>query len=54
MKHSPSFVLYGVGIGVSLVLPTAGIALYLVSAIVRGLSTRHLNPLGRGRETPPG
>ena len=37
MRHSPSFILYGVGIGVSVVAPTAGIALYLVSAILRGL-----------------
>src|SRR4051812_49090868 len=36
MRHSPSFVLYGIGIGVSLVLPTVGIAIYLVSAISRG------------------
>jgi uncharacterized membrane protein len=36
MRHSPSFVLYFAGIGVSFVVPTAGIALYLVSAIVRG------------------
>jgi uncharacterized membrane protein len=39
MEHSPSFVLYAVGIGVSLALPTAGIALYLVSAATRGFST---------------
>jgi uncharacterized membrane protein len=43
MRHSPSFVLYGVGIGVSLVLPTAGIAIYLASAIVRALSGRRFN-----------
>jgi uncharacterized membrane protein len=47
MRHSPGFVLYGVGIGVSLVLPTAGIALYLASAITRGVSARHLRPLHR-------
>jgi uncharacterized membrane protein len=36
MRHSPSFVLYAVGIGVSFVLPTVGIAIYLVSALERG------------------
>jgi uncharacterized membrane protein len=36
MRHSPSFVLYAVGIGVSLVIPTVGIAIYLVSALERG------------------
>jgi uncharacterized membrane protein len=49
MRHSPSFVLYGVGIGVSLVLPTAGIALYLASAITRGVSARLATPLHRPR-----
>jgi uncharacterized membrane protein len=47
MRHSPSFVLYGVGIGVSLVLPTAGIALYLASAITRAVSARRFIPLHR-------
>jgi uncharacterized membrane protein len=36
MAHSPSYIIYVVGIGVSLVLPTVGIALYLASAIERG------------------
>jgi hypothetical protein len=49
MRHSPSFVLYGVGIGVSLVLPTAGIALYLASAITRAVSARRVIPLHRPR-----
>jgi uncharacterized membrane protein len=49
MRHSPSFVLYGVGIAVSLVLPTAGIALYLASAITRAVSTRRVSPLHRPR-----
>jgi hypothetical protein len=43
MRHSPSFVLYLVGIGVSLVLPTAGIALYLASAISRGVQMRRFD-----------
>jgi TMEM175 potassium channel family protein len=43
MGHSPSFVLYLVGIGVSLVLPTAGIAIYLASAIARAFSARRFN-----------
>src|SRR5512133_1817012 len=32
LLHSPSFALYGIGIVVSLLLPTAGVALYLASA----------------------
>jgi uncharacterized membrane protein len=43
MRHSPSFVLYLVGIGVSLVLPTAGIAIYLASAVSRALSARRFH-----------
>lgn len=37
MRHSPSFILYGIGIGVSFVVPSIGIALYLASALERGL-----------------
>jgi uncharacterized membrane protein len=37
MRHAPSFALYGIGIGVSFVLPSVGIALYLTSALERGL-----------------
>jgi uncharacterized membrane protein len=48
MKHSPSFVIYGVGLVVSLVLPTAGIALYLVSAMVRGIPPHMLRRLRLG------
>ena len=43
--HSPSFVMYGIGIGVSLVFPPLGVAAYLVSAIARGLPTRTLHRL---------
>jgi uncharacterized membrane protein len=43
--HSPSLVMYGVGIAVSLVFPTLGVAAYLVSAIVRGLPARTLHRL---------
>jgi uncharacterized membrane protein len=45
MSHSPSFLLYGAGIGVSLVVPTAGIALYLVSALTRGFTARKFGRL---------
>jgi uncharacterized membrane protein len=41
MRHSPSFVLYAIGIGVSVVLPTGGIALYLASALERGARSQH-------------
>jgi uncharacterized membrane protein len=36
MRHSPSYILYAVGIGLSFVQPTAGIVLYLASALERG------------------
>lgn len=48
--HSPSFVLYAVGIGVSLLLPPAGLAIYLASGISGGLSTRRLHLLHRPTE----
>jgi uncharacterized membrane protein len=43
MRHSPSFVLYAIGIAVSLVVPTAGIVIYLASAISRGLLLQRLS-----------
>jgi uncharacterized membrane protein len=49
LLHSPSFALYGIGIVVSLLLPTAGVALYLASAISRGLPARTLHRLLRRR-----
>ena len=45
MLHSPTLVLYVVGIGVSLLLPTVGVALYLASAIYRGLPARTVHRL---------
>jgi uncharacterized membrane protein len=36
MRHSPRIVLYLAGIGISFVLPTVGIVIYLVSAIAGG------------------
>jgi uncharacterized membrane protein len=51
LLHSPSLVIYGVGILVSLLLPTVGVALYLASSIARGLPTRTVHRLlwRRGR-----
>ena len=51
LLHSPSFVIYGVGIAVSLVLPTVGVALYLASAIYRGLPARTVRRLLWRRST---
>ncbi|HEY7397501.1 MAG TPA: TMEM175 family protein [Gaiellaceae bacterium] len=39
LVRTPSLLLYGVGIGVSLLFPTAGVITYLASAIARGLPT---------------
>jgi hypothetical protein len=49
MRHSPSFLIYAVGIGVSLVLPTLGIGLYLASAIERGARSPALLGFRRAR-----
>jgi hypothetical protein len=46
MSVSPS-VLYLVGIGVSLVLPTVGVVAYLASALYRGLPARTMHRLLR-------
>jgi TMEM175 potassium channel family protein len=43
--YSPSFVLYGIGIGLSLLLPTVGVAAYLGSAVYRGLPARTVRRL---------
>jgi uncharacterized membrane protein len=40
--RTPSLLISGVGIAVSLLFPTAGVIVYLVSAIARGLPTRDL------------
>jgi uncharacterized membrane protein len=45
LLHSPSFILYGIGIAVSLLLPSLGVALYLASAIYRGLPARTVHRL---------
>jgi hypothetical protein len=45
LLHSPSFILYLIGIGVSLLLPSVGVALYLASAIYRGLPARTVHRL---------
>ncbi len=45
LVHQPSFLLYGVGIGVSLLLPTIGIALYLATALYLGIPGRTIRRL---------
>jgi uncharacterized membrane protein len=49
LTHTPSLLIYGIGIGVSLVLPTAGVGLYLFSALYRGLPARTIHRLLRRR-----
>jgi uncharacterized membrane protein len=43
--HQPSFLLYGGGIAVSFVLPTVGVAFYLVTALYLGIPGRTLHRL---------
>jgi uncharacterized membrane protein len=38
--RTPSMLIYGIGIGISLLFPTAGVVTYLASAIARGLPTQ--------------
>jgi uncharacterized membrane protein len=47
LVHQPSFLLYGGGIGISLVLPTVGVAFYLVTALYLGIPGRTLHRLVR-------
>jgi hypothetical protein len=45
LAHQPSFLLYGVGIGVSLVFPTIGVALYFMTALYLGVPGRTVHRL---------
>src|SRR5262245_3945423 len=45
LAHQPSFLLYGIGIGVSIVAPTIAVALYAVTAIYLGIPGRTLHRL---------
>ena len=45
LAHQPSFLLYGVGIGVSLLAPTLGVALYLATAVYLGIPGRTIRRL---------
>jgi uncharacterized membrane protein len=49
LVHQPSFLLYGIGIGVSILVPSAGVALYLVIALYLGVPGRTLRRLVRRR-----
>jgi uncharacterized membrane protein len=49
LTHTPSYLLYGIGIGVSILAPTAGVILYLGSALYRGLPARTVHRLLRGK-----
>jgi uncharacterized membrane protein len=49
LVHQPSFLLYGGGIAVGLLLPTLGVALYLLTAIYLGIPGRTLRRLLRRR-----
>ena len=50
--QSPSFALYGVGIGMSLVLPTVAVVLYLLTAVYLGIPARTLRRHLRRRRVP--
>ena len=43
LSSEPSLVMYGAGIGVSFLVPTVGVAVYLASAIYRALPARTLH-----------
>jgi uncharacterized membrane protein len=47
LAHQPSFLLYGVGIGISVLLPSVGVALYLATAIYLGIPGRTIHRLLR-------
>ena len=47
LMHQPSFLLYGIGIGVSFLLPTVAVALYLAMALYLGIPGRTLHRLLR-------
>jgi uncharacterized membrane protein len=47
LVHQPSFLFYGIGIGVSAILPTVGIALYLATSIYLGIPGRTIHRLLR-------
>jgi TMEM175 potassium channel family protein len=45
LAHQPSFLLYGIGIAVSVFLPTVGVALYLFTALYLGIPGRTIHRL---------
>jgi uncharacterized membrane protein len=47
LTHQPSFLLYGIGIGVSFLLPTVAVAFYLATALYLGIPGRTLHRLLR-------
>lgn len=49
LAHQPSFLLYGIGIGVAFLLPTLAVALYFFIALYLGIPARTLHRLLRLR-----
>jgi hypothetical protein len=45
LAHQPSFLLYGIGIAVSVFFPTVGVALYLLTALYLGIPGRTIHRL---------
>jgi uncharacterized membrane protein len=45
LAHQPSFLLYGIGIAVSIFFPTLGVALYLFIALYLGIPGRTIHRL---------
>jgi TMEM175 potassium channel family protein len=49
LVHQPSFLLYGIGIGVSLLLPTTAVVVYLATSLYLGIPGRTVHRLLRRR-----
>src|SRR4029453_14175979 len=52
LAHQPSFLLYGLGITVSLLFPTVGVGLYLGTALYLAIPGRTIRRLLRGPLRP--
>jgi uncharacterized membrane protein len=49
LSHQPSFLLYGIGIGIGFLFPTIAVGLYLITALYLGIPARTLHRLLRLR-----
>jgi small basic protein len=53
-RHRPSYVFYGAAIAIGFLLPTLGVALYLLIALYLGVPARAINRLVRLRRVARG